>query len=152
MGWRPGGSVMLSLLRARGDMRWLSLASPSGRLPQDVWSKLASPYKENKARTIRKVHKAQSLIRPWKYPNMIETGRNIRSDGSRMNKARSLTTLVISRNANWAMVPYQPYPGIEVSTNLYVKNTMRGSITNARDVKVATCSAYVDQGCCLQWC
>ena len=32
----PGGNVMLSLRRARGLIRWLSLASPSARLPQEV--------------------------------------------------------------------------------------------------------------------
>ena len=36
-GWFPGGRVMLSLRRARGLIRWLSFASPSALLPQEVW-------------------------------------------------------------------------------------------------------------------
>jgi hypothetical protein len=50
--------------------------------------------------TMRRVAAAHSLMKPWKYPKRMERGRNMISEGSRMNRPTSLITLVHIMNAS----------------------------------------------------
>lgn len=87
---------------------------------------------------------------PWKYPNRIDTGRNMMSLGFLMKRPTSLTTLVNPKTKMiWAQKAYWRLVGSQSAVAFHREKMMNGSITKARDVKVAICSAYVHQSCWL---
>lgn len=88
-------------------------------------------------------------MRPWKYPNRMEIGRKIRSDGSRTNRPINLTTLLTNIKIHCASMAYLAYSAEQDSVALRVRKIIKGSKAKDNEVKVAICKAYVDQGCWL---
>lgn len=98
--------------------------------------------------TMFRVSKAYTLMRPWKYPKRMETGKYLMSLGLRRNRPISLTTLVkANMNTNWDQNAYWRDSVVQSAVPHQRESRRRGSTRNASEVKVAMCRAYVHHGC-----